>query len=415
MLRPPRSSLSPYLRSALVRSSLRVAGRGNERLVVDNCISGRTHGLSAVEQRVLRALWPPALDAESQLAQLRAEVGDAVLEAALSDLTRAQLIFASPEACEAAFVEAVSRHVPDVPLVDQVELTTHCPMRCGFCPRGIEGRLRRPRAHMSFELFERLLAQLSPHQATYRPLELNLLGESLVHPELARFVAAATARGLPTELSVNPSLLSPKLAASLLGAGLSRLVISLDAMDEPTLKAIRGAPASYAAAERNLEALFELARARPTPPAIVIQMIALERNVAQREAFLTRWDNTGNPFVQAYVKPLDGPDPDTGRASAHPTRYLCTFPFVSVSVLCDGSVVPCCRDAQGDYVLGNLNETSLAEIWHGDRVKRLRDAYLRDDVDDHPLCGQCSFNRKSFRESIAERAPQYAVVEPMHG
>ena len=46
----------------------------------------------------------------------------------------------------------------------------------------------------------------------YRPLELHHLGESLLHPQVDEFVARASARGLPTELSVNPSLLTPTRA-----------------------------------------------------------------------------------------------------------------------------------------------------------------------------------------------------------
>ena len=42
-----------------------------------------------------------------------------------------------------------------MPFVDQIELTNRCPMRCGFCPRGVPGRMQRPLGFMDVALFER--------------------------------------------------------------------------------------------------------------------------------------------------------------------------------------------------------------------------------------------------------------------
>lgn len=61
-----------------------------------------------------------------------------------------------------------------------------------------------------------------------------------------------------------------------------------------------------------------------------------------------------------YGDKFDWPDlsaPDGGeRAFCHGLRD-------QVGVLCDGTVVPCCLDHEGDIALGNLFETTLEEIW----------------------------------------------------
>ena len=274
--------------------------------------------------------------------------------------------------------------------------------------------MKRPTGKMDFALFERLLDQLHPDQARWRPLELHHLGESLVHPEVDRFIAAASRRGLPTEMSCNPSMLANDLPMRLIDAGVRRIVISLDGIDNETLMAIRGPAARYDRAERHLDTLIGYASTKPDPPEIVIQMIDLHRNRHQRAGFLARWNRSGLPFVRAYVKNLDGPDPDTGKGTETPVSYLCSYPWRSVVVLWDGRVVPCCRDSDAALVLGDLNHQSLEEIWAGEEVKKLRTQLKAEAIPCGHLCDGCAWGRPAFAKSMATRHPDNVKEEPLY-
>jgi len=185
--------LSPYLRPF----------RRDGRVVYDNGITGDVDELDPVEHEIVRALWG-ARDTAAVLVRLAAAHGEEALAAGVAGLTGRMMLFGDRAQCDLAFDALLDGSTPPVPFLDQIELTNRCPFRCGFCPRGIPGKLQRPVGFMDLALFERLLGQLHPMQARYRPLELHHLGESLLHPEVDRFVAAASARGLPTELSLNP-------------------------------------------------------------------------------------------------------------------------------------------------------------------------------------------------------------------
>jgi MoaA/NifB/PqqE/SkfB family radical SAM enzyme len=395
--------LSPYLRPFLRDGAL----------VVDNGITSRAEQLTPLQERVLGALWDRARGEEA-LAALIDELDDdePVLDA-LAQLGQAAMLFESEAACEAFFDQVLDTTLPAIPFVDQVEITNICPMKCGFCPRGIEGRMARGTGLMSPALFAHLLDQMHPQQAAYRPLELHHLGESLVHPEVDRFVALATARGLPTELSVNPSHLRPELARRLLDAGLRRIVVSLDGMDGETLAAIRGPAARFDRAEANLAALLSMVAASADPPRVVIQMIDLHRNRHQRAAFLERYADTGLPTVTAFVKDLDGPDPDLGRPTARPLQYLCSYPYRSVVVLWDGRVVACCRDDDGHLVLGDLTRQGLREIWDGEAARRLRAQHRAGSFPEGHLCDGCGWRRARFKDDMPSRHPRGAQVHPL--
>lgn len=397
--------LSPYLRPLAIE--------GREGFVLDDGVTGWIE-LDAPMQAVVRAIWNSD-GAEPRLMQAAAQHGHEALTAAVDRLREKRVLFDDPGSCESALDAIVEGGLPQkVPFVDQIELTNICPFRCQFCPRGVEGKMKRPTGMMDFALFERILDQLHPEQAKWRAMELHHLGESLVHPEVDRFIAAAARRGLPTEMSCNPSMLKGDLGARIVDAGLRRIVISLDGVDNETSTLIRGPAARYDKAERNLEALLAHASSKPDPPAIVIQMIDLAKNRHQRQAFLARWGRTGLPFVRAYVKDLDGPDPDTGESSKTPVSYLCSYPWRSVVVLWDGRVVPCCRDSDAALVLGDLKEKTLEEIWSGDEVKKLRADLRSRSVACGHLCDGCNWSRDSFAKAMPKRHPDDVKPEPLY-
>jgi len=403
ILRPVQEPLylSPYLRPVLQDG---VA-------VYDNAITESIDRLDDTEEKIVQALWDP-MAASVRMSELQASQGIEAVDRAIASLRDKAVLFRDADECNLALDASMNAGLPDVPFVDQVELTSFCPMRCKFCPRGVEGRMTRPRGHMDLGLFYRLLDQLHPGQAHYRPMELHHLGESLLHPQVDRFVAAASERGLPTELALNPSLLIPELGHKLVAAGIRRIVASLDGMDDEVLTGLRGPAASYAKAEKNLDALIaELARTA-RPPTVVIQMIALSRNIHQREAFIRRWGTLGVPWVKAFIKTLEGPDPDTLEQRPAPA-YVCNYPWRSVVVLWDGRVVPCCRDDDAKVVLGDLKSESLRDIWHGESASRLRELHRSGTFDSPHLCKGCEWRRQSFAATQGQRHPARARPNPL--
>ncbi|MGD8910472.1 MAG: radical SAM/SPASM domain-containing protein [Chromatiales bacterium] len=407
--------VSPYLHPIQVSLD-----DGRKEIRFDHLICGTQQRLNTDEERLISILWPKgpgesvSPNAFDSLNKLCREIGSIAVSNAFHRLFQIGYLFSDTTACESILLSTMESLLEPVPLVDQVELTNSCPMTCRFCPRGITGGIIRPSGRMDFRQYETLLEQLPERQKEYHPLELDLMGESLLHPQVHKFVEAATQRGIPTELSLNPSLLTPELSQRIITAGISRIVISLDAMDNEVLAEIRGKAANYDKAASHLQALFTIAENSSNPPQIVIQMIDLARNQDQQEAFMETWNNTGKPFVVAYIKPLDGIDPDTGKGNDFSPRFPCTYPFTSVTILWDGSVVPCCRDANGQYILGNLNVNSLQEIWNGPKADKLREAYRLDNFRTGHLCENCAWRRSHYAATLWERHPERARFEPMH-
>lgn len=61
-----------------------------------------------------------------------------------------------------------------------------------------------------------------------------------------------------------------------------------------------------------------------------------------------------------------------------------------ISILVDGTVVPCCLDSNGSIKLGNIYESSLEDIINADLFKSINKGFL-ENKKVHPLCKKCNF------------------------
>lgn len=118
------------------------------------------------------------------------------------------------------------------PLFANIEITTRCHLACPHCART---RDTRPSEDMPLDRFERIL-DLLPRA---RRITLVGLGETLLHPELEAFVAAAKSRRRHVGLVTSGQLLTPERGAALAEAGLDAIAFSLDAVEPDLVQRVR--------------------------------------------------------------------------------------------------------------------------------------------------------------------------------
>jgi putative metalloenzyme radical SAM/SPASM domain maturase len=126
---------------------------------------------------------------------------------------------------------------PDSPRKLNVELTTLCNLNCSMCVKQSPG-WDCPDDLMPRQTFQ----SLAPLFKSLDTLNLNGVGESLMHPELPAFIAFARARVPQTcviGFQSNGMLLTPSLARELSQAGLDRICFSVDSPDAEQLRRYR--------------------------------------------------------------------------------------------------------------------------------------------------------------------------------
>ena len=73
-------------------------------------------------------------------------------------------------------------------------------------------------------------------------------------------------------------------------------------------------------------------------------------------------------------------------------RPACAGLWNTPMVHVDGSVTTCCLDEHMVNRIGNLAETPLVELWHGETMDSWRQAHVEGRFEDSgPLCTRCNW------------------------
>ncbi len=268
-----------------------------------------------------------------------------------------------------------------------VEISNICNLKCSFCPG-----THRPSRRMSPEEFDRLLPKLRPYT---QYLYFHLMGEPLCHPQLEQFLALAHRAGFKVILTTNGTLL-PKVQNVLLQApGLHKVNISLHAFEANDFAK---------PFEEYLAGCFRFAQAAAGEKLIVYRLWnhggkdALNQQILNTlhayfpGEWITKRQGTKiaeNTYLE-YGDKFDWPDLSAPEGSS---QVFCYGLRDQLGVLCDGTVVPCCLDHEGDLVLGNLFHQDMEEILASPRAQAIFQGFSERNAPEE-LCRRCGYARR---------------------
>ena len=268
-----------------------------------------------------------------------------------------------------------------------VEISNLCNLKCSFCPG-----TRRPGRRMTPEEFAHLLPKLRPYTDF---LYFHLMGEPLCHPKLAEFLSLAGNAGFKVILTTNGTLLRKQQALLLSSPALHKVNISLHAFEANDLAV---------PFEQYLSDCLSFGQAAGGDKIVVYRLWnsggaeELNQQIIRRlqEAFPDPWVQERQGIRMASKTFLEHGDkfdwPDlAAEESAAP--LFCYGLRDQLGVLCDGTVVPCCLDHEGDIALGNLFEADLEDILATPRAQAIYNGFSsREAVE--PLCRRCGYARR---------------------
>ena len=265
-----------------------------------------------------------------------------------------------------------------------LEISNICNLSCSFCP----GTKRR--AHfMSTDEFDFLTGKLGDY-TDY--LYFHLMGEPLLHPELESFLEISGAKGFKVIITTNGTLLGERGELLLNSPALHKVNISLQSFEankEGKLKEYVSQCAEFADIMSKSGKICVLRlwnrngldKLNPDIESIIEEFFPKPWSVSRQSLRVGEkvWLEPGEKFVW----------PDIGAAGEN-DRLFCYALRDQIGVLCDGTVVPCCLDHDGDAALGNLFVNELDEIINGERAQNiLRGFSERKAVE--KLCKTCGY------------------------
>lgn len=273
----------------------------------------------------------------------------------------------------------------DFPLQIDFELTSSCNMACSFCTHGHESV---PRRVLSFADFARVIDEGRMHGLC--SIKLNYINEPLLTRDLSQYVRYARQNGvLNVYFATNGTLLDAETAGGLIDAGVSKVMVSLDATTPETFRAVRNSD-RFDRITSNIVGLIRLRNAKGLKfPLVRVNFLRTGLNSHEADAFLARWEGVADMVgyqTQVAVPGVDGPLHGGGDGR---DGFRCSFPFKLVVVDSSGLILPCCTFGGRQMPIGDLKTETIASAWQGWPMRSLRLLHLKGGYADNPVCRHC--------------------------
>jgi radical SAM protein with 4Fe4S-binding SPASM domain len=242
------------------------------------------------------------------------------------------------------------------------------------------------RPDLSLETAARLFAELGSAADDVR-LTIGGMGDPLLSGDLLPIVEAARAAGIAA-IHLETDFVTGDVAG-LARADVDVVSVHVPAITPETYARMMGVD-TYAAVLENVRAFItERARRGRGVPILAPTFPKCRDNLAEMEAWYDQWLRAVGAAVITGPSDYAGQIPDAAVADMSPPRRRpCSRLWSRAVIRSNGGVVACEQDFAGRNVLGNVNETTLAEIWQN-RMAALRADHRAGRYAGHALCGAC--------------------------
>lgn len=290
-------------------------------------------------------------------------------------------------------INLVTQSPLPAPLTIYIEPTNLCNFRCTMCPESLPDYRERAGYHETMDLntYEKVLFQVQEF-GLIKSLKLYDEGEPLLNQDIVEMIRKGVGVAERVEVTTNASLLTPGMAWLLVASGLQYLRVSVYGMGDAhnaTTGQRRWTPSMIWKNVATLRALRD--KAAQKHPFIHAQL--LSNDPAEAEVF-KKWygpvaDGVGVEWMHNWGST---PLVNIGTPqSPKSIKRVCPAPFYSLVVKANGDVTPCCVDWQGKLKLGNVNTSTLKQMWNGDVLRDLRVGHLKGDRGWWDVCKSCTY------------------------
>lgn len=280
----------------------------------------------------------------------------------------------------------------NMPTYIWLEPTNHCNLKCIMCPNGA-GKIEIDKGYMDYHLYREIINDI---QTFASAITLAVSGESLLHPRFFDMARYATQKGIKVLLNTNATLLNENRARELLKSGIASISFAFDGYNKSMYEQAR-AGAVFEQTLENITSFLRLKKeTHKKSPYTILSMLKLGLGTVtdkEKTDFFNRFDGLIDEIrlreVSTWGDTFNGTEDFSYRHNEmiHPP---CSRLWSTAVITWNGNVVPCIYNANHQYVIGNVRNARLKEIWNSDKMQTLRSAMLDGSyLNLSPLCEHC--------------------------
>ncbi len=262
-----------------------------------------------------------------------------------------------------------------------LEITNVCNMNCSFCHK-----TRRQKKFLSVNEFSFLAKKIRPFTEY---LYLHLMGEPLLHPDLGELLQIADELGFKTTIATNGFLIK-KSEKKLLSRAPYKVTFSLHSFeanetDVPLTEYLDDIISFCREAEKKgTICVLRLWNGKGENHLNdeIISCLKDEFTFSENRTGFTLSKKIYLEFADMFIWP--------DNAAPEQDVRFCMGLRDHVGVLSDGTVVPCCLDADGSIPLGNLFCEDLSDIVKSPRAQAIYEGFSKGKCSEE-MCKHCQY------------------------
>lgn len=272
-----------------------------------------------------------------------------------------------------------------------IEISDICGLYCSFCP--IE---KNTRGIMSIDLFDKALKDCKNYT---KVVALHILGDPLKMKNIKEYLNIAKKYNIQIEITTSGIYLNE--FEFLLKSPIRQINISLDAIIEIKSSQLR---------DKFFKKVFDFCKFRrevTSQTFINLRIQKRERNIdffkiLQNEFNLPNNFNenfkVGNQIIitckDTFIWQESSSINSKKIQKQNEKNGFCYGLREHFGILANGNLVPCCIDASGNIILGNIKNNSIKDIFAKERTKKIIEGFKKNIIIEE-FCKSCDY-RKQF-------------------
>ena len=277
------------------------------------------------------------------------------------------------------------RIVDDYPPCVQIEPTSMCNFRCVMCyqaDKTFSGKSNGFMGMMTLDTFKKAIDEL---EGNVEAITFASRGEPTMNKNFTEMLKYSNEKFLGLKLNTNASLLTEKLAHTLLSSDLQTIVFSIDSKDKEAYEKIR-INGNFEKVVENLERFNHIRNTQYTRSDKVVRISGVKINDQQDiDKMREKWGDVADivaftnysPWESSYDNPINE------------IKTPCTELWQRMFIWEDGKVNPCDYDYKSILSKWNIKDNSIKSIWNSKMYNDLRFKHLNNMRSQIEPCARC--------------------------
>lgn len=277
------------------------------------------------------------------------------------------------------------------PYAVDIEVTSNCDADCIMCPRKAMSRRVGP---MDFSLFKKIIDEAVALDV--QELRLNGYGEISILRNYKEYLSyiRQKSRSIKIIINTNGMRMSAEMAKVYVESRVQTVNIAIDGATAETFENIRK-KLKLDVVENNVRQLIQIRDDMGKKhPLVLVQMIAMPQNVHEVDLFFQKWKGVADRVAIAGLLARTEAVSFAKNEDREWEKTPCFLLWHQMPILSDGTVALCCDDWDGRVPQGNLNTSTIKEIWSSQKRQRIRSVHLLGKASKIPLCDGCKQPRQ---------------------